>query len=158
MTLERRIARAERVLKMFVRSGRKYRRQFREDVQMLIHMQMRDNDEWRARHRAMDEKINILINAQIATDEQMKRTEEQMKRTDEQIKRTDEQIKRTDERIEALTARQPKIDELLDQIAASQAKTEQTLDRVAANQAKTEESLDRFLNGLSKGRNGNSSD
>ena len=151
MTLERRIARAERVLKMFVRSGRKYRRQFREDVQMLIHMQMRDNDEWRARHRAMDEKINILINAQIATDEQMKRT-------DEQMKRTDEQIKRTDERIEALTARQPKIDELLDQIAASQAKTEQTLDRVAANQAKTEESLDRFLNGLSKGRNGNSLD
>jgi septal ring factor EnvC (AmiA/AmiB activator) len=137
MTLERRIARAERVLKMFVRSGRKYRRQFRENVQMLIHMQMRDNDEWRARHRAMDEKINILINAQIATDEQMKRTDEQMKRTDEQIKRTDEQI-------EALTARQ--------------AKTDETLDRLAVSQAKTDQTLERFINSLSKGRNGNSSD
>jgi chromosome segregation ATPase len=151
MTLERRIARAERVLKMFVRSGRKYRRQFRENVQMLIHMQMRDNDEWRARHRAMDEKINILINAQIATDEQMKRTDEQMKRTDEQIKRTDEQI-------EALTARQAKTDESLDRSAASQAKTDETLDRLAVSQAKTDQTLERFINSLSKGRNGNSSD
>jgi hypothetical protein len=137
MTLERRIARAERVLKMFVRSGRKYRRQFRENVQMLIHMQMRDNDEWRARHRAMDEKINILINAQIATDEQMKRTDEQ---------------------IEALTARQAKTDESLDRSAASQAKTDETLDRLAVSQAKTDQTLERFINSLSKGRNGNSSD
>lgn len=123
MTLEQRIARAERVLKMFVRRGRGYRKQFREDIEILIHTQMRDNDEWRARHRAMDEKINILINAQIATEDQ---------------------IKKTDQQIEALTA--------------SQAKTEQALDHLAVSQAKTEQALERFLNGLSKGRNGNSSD
>lgn len=103
------------------RSG--YRKQFREDIEILIHTQMRDNDEWRARHRAMDEKINILINAQIATEDQ---------------------IKKTDQQIEALTA--------------SQAKTEQALDHLAVSQAKTEQALERFLNGLSKGRNGNSSD
>lgn len=108
-TLEQRIAQAERLLKVFVRRGRKYRTEFREQIEILIHTQMRDNDEWRARHRAMDEKINILINAQIATDEQ---------------------LKRTDQQIEALTA----------------------------SHAKTEEALERFLNGLSKGRNGNSSD
>ena len=133
-TLEQRIARAERMLKMFVRSGRKYRKQFRENVEILIHMQMRDNEEWRARQRVQDEKLNILINAQIATDDQMKRT---------------------DERIEAFQA---KTDQTLDRLAASQAKTDQTLDRLAASQAKTDEALERFLDGLSKGRNGNSSD
>ena len=123
MTPERRIARAERVLKMLARSGRKYRKEFREQINILIHTQLRDNEEWRVRHRAMDEKIIILINAQIATDEQ---------------------IKKTDEQIEALTA--------------SQAKTEEALDRLAASQAKTDKALERFINGLSKGRNGNSSE
>ena len=85
------------------------RKDFRKKIAILIDAQMRDNEEWRARHRAIDEQIKILINAQIATDEQ---------------------IKKTDEQIEALTARQ----------------------------AKTDEALERFLNGLSKGRNGNSSD
>jgi hypothetical protein len=89
VTLEQRMARAERMLKMFVRRGRKYRKEFRENV-------------------------NILINAQIATEEQ--------------LKRTDEQIKRTDEQIEALVA----------------------------SQAKTDEALRCFIEGLSKGRNGNS--
>ena len=130
MTPERRIARAERVLKMLARSGRKYRKEFREQINILIHTQLRDNEEWRVRHRAMDEKITILINAQIATDEQ--------------IKKTDEQIKKTDKQIEALTA--------------SQAKTEEALDRLAASQAKTDKALERFINGLSKGRNGNSSE
>ena len=73
-TLEQRIARAERVLKMFGRKGRKYRTEFRESV-------------------------NILVNAQIATEDQ--------------LKRTGEQIKRTDEQLEALTASQAKTDEAL---------------------------------------------
>ena len=103
MTLEQRMARAERILKMFVTTGRNYRKEFRE-------------------------KVEILINAQIATEDQ--------------IKRTDEQIKKNSEQIEALTA--------------SQAKTEQALDRLAASQARTEDTLDRFLKGLSKGRNGSS--
>src|SRR5688500_20255243 len=85
MTLEQRIARAERMLKMFVRRGRKYRTEFRDSVNILIAMQMKDNKEWRARKREMDERIKILINAQIATEEQIKSTDEQIKKTDEQI-------------------------------------------------------------------------
>ena|SRR5688500_7071123 len=108
MTPERRIARAERVLKMLARSGRKYRKEFREQINILIHTQTRDNEEWRARHRAMDEKITILINAQIATDEQLKKTNHQ---------------------IEALTASQAKTDEALDRLASSQAKTDEALKR-----------------------------
>ena len=126
MTFERRLARAERVLKMFLRRGRQYRNEFR------------------ARHGDTDEKIDILINCQIDTNEQLRRTDEQLKKTDEQLRRTDEQIKKTDEQIAAL--------------AAGQAKTEKTMERLAASQAKTEASLDRFINSLAKGRNGNSSD
>ena len=104
-TLEQRIAQAERILKMFVIKGRKYRKEFRESV-------------------------NILINAQIATEDQ--------------LKRTGEQIKRTDEQLGALTA--------------SQVRTDEAIGRLTASQAKTEASLDRFINSLAKGRNGNSSD
>ena len=132
MTFERRMKRAEWMLKVFARKGRQYRNQFRKDIDMLIHMQMRDNEEWRARHRAIDEKIDILINAQIATEDQ---------------------LKRTDERIEAFAA---KTDQTLDRLAASQAKTDEALDRLTANQAKTDEALRRFINSLSKKRNGNS--
>jgi hypothetical protein len=109
VALEWRMKRAERMLKMFARQGRKYRSEFR------------------SRHREMEEKIDILINTQIDTNEQ--------------LKRTDEQIQRTGEQIEALAA-----------------KTEQAVDRLAAGQVKTDKALERFLNGLSKGRNGNSSD
>lgn len=104
MTLEQRIARAERVLKMFLRRGRKYRKEFRESV-------------------------NIVINAQIATEDQLKRTGQQIKETGQQIKETGEQIKKTGEQIEALTA----------------------------SQARTDEALRRFIDSVRKGQNGNSS-
>ena len=132
-TLEQRIARAERVLKMFARAGRKYRTEFREKVNILIAMQMKDNQEWRARKREMDEKIEILINSQIFT-------EEQRKDAYERIKETDEQLKNTDQRVEALNT----------EISAA-------LDRLAASQAKTDEALERFLDGRSEDGNGKSS-
>lgn len=92
MTLEKRMQRAERMLIMFANSGRRYRAEFR------------------AEHREMNEKINILINAQIATDEQIKKTDEQIKRTDEQIEKL---TARTNQQIEKLTANQAKTDEAL---------------------------------------------
>ena len=114
MTPEQRIDRAERMLILFVKAGR------------------RGRSEWRKESSDQAEKIDSLINAQIAT-------EDQLKRTDEQIKRTDEQIKKTGEQIAAFTAR-----------------TDVALDRLAASQAKTEETLQRFINSLNKSRNGNS--
>ena len=105
LTLEQRIARAERILKMFVRKGRKHRTDFREKVEILIAMQMKDYEEWRARQRAMDEKINILINVQTATDEQLKSTDERMKETDEQIKALHAEIFAALDRLDRLSAR-----------------------------------------------------
>jgi hypothetical protein len=90
MTLEQRIDRAERMLILFVKAGR------------------RNRSEWRKESRQQGEKIDILINAQIATEDQ--------------LKRTDEQIKKTDEQIEALTASQAKTDEALRHLIISLSK------------------------------------
>ena len=128
LTLEQRIARAERVLKMFVRKGRNYRKEFREKIEILLAMQMKDYEEWLARQRALDEKINILISAQMGTDERLKSTDERMRETDEKIK--------------ALNA---EIFAALDR-----------LDRLSASQAITEETLDRFFKDYLKDRNGTS--
>jgi hypothetical protein len=75
--------RAENVLKMFLRRGRKYRNEFRENFKMLV-------------------------NAQIATEDQ---------------------IKRTDQQIEALAVSQAKTEQALDRLTASQAKTDEALRR-----------------------------
>ena len=92
--MEQRIARAERVLKMFVRAGRKYRTDFRENVEILIAMQMKDNEEYRARQREIDERIQILINTQIATDEQLTRTEKAIETLGARQAKTDEALER----------------------------------------------------------------
>ena len=81
MTPEQRLDRAERMLLLLVNAGRRTRTQ------------------WRAEHREMDEKINIIINTQIETGEL--------------LKITDEQLKRNDEQIESLIASQAKTDEAL---------------------------------------------
>jgi hypothetical protein len=80
VTFERRMKRAETLLKIFLRRGRKYRNEFRENFEMLV-------------------------NAQIATEDQ--------------IKRTDEQI--------AAFAVETK--QALDRLAAGQAKTDEALRR-----------------------------
>lgn len=80
MTLERRMKRAENVLKMFLRRGRKYRNEFRENFKMLV-------------------------NAQIATEDQ---------------------IRRTDQQIEAFAV---ETKQALDRLAAGQAKTDEALRR-----------------------------
>ena len=54
MTPDQRLDRTERILTLFVRAGRRAR------------------SEWREQSRAQDEKINILIQTQIETTEQIK--------------------------------------------------------------------------------------
>lgn len=89
MTPEQRLDRAERMLTLFV-IGR------------------RSRSAWRKESRGQEDKINILINAQIATEDQ---------------------LKRTDEQIQSLIASQAKTDESVNRLAASQAKTDEALRR-----------------------------
>jgi hypothetical protein len=72
MTPEQRLDRAERILKLMIKAGGRARREWREKVNILIDVQIRDAEEWRARSRAHDEKINILIDSQMETSEAVK--------------------------------------------------------------------------------------
>ena len=60
MTPEQRLDRVERTLVLFANAGR------------------RSRSEWRVRSREQDEKINILIQAQMETTEQINKTTEQI--------------------------------------------------------------------------------
>lgn len=119
MTPEQRLKRVERVLGHFANEGRR----------------------WRVRRREQDEKINILIQCQRETTEQINKTNKQLKKTDEQQKKTDEQIKK-------FTA----------EVAASHAIHEKEMAELRRSQKLTDKALRTFIDSMRKGRNGNSSD
>lgn len=95
---EQRIERAERMILILTRAGRRARSEWGGKVNMLINAQI----ETEAQIKAQGEKVNILINAQIETEAHIK--------------------------------------------------------GLAAAQARTDQALRTFINSLSKGRNGESSD
>ena len=69
MTLERRMKRAENVLKMFLRRGRKYRKEFRESFEMLVNAQIATEDQI----KRTDQQIEALAVSQAKTDEALRR-------------------------------------------------------------------------------------
>ena len=162
MTLEQRIARAERLLKMFLRRGRKYRNEFRESFKMLVNAQIATEDQI----KRTDKQIEALGVSQAKTEQTLDRLAATQAlshaRLDETLDRLAASQAKTEQTLDRLAATQAsshaRLDETLDRLAASQAKTEQTLDRLAASQAKTDETLDRFIKNLGKDRNGNFSD
>jgi dsDNA-specific endonuclease/ATPase MutS2 len=87
MTPDQRLDRVERILGLFVRSGRQVR------------------GEWRQQAREQNEKINILIQTQMETEEIMKRsrteTEEILKRLALSQADLTESQKRTDKALRA---------------------------------------------------------
>lgn len=72
MTPEQRLDRTERILRLMIRSGRRSRSEWGERVNILIGMHERNGAEWRAESQATNEKINMLIQAQTETTEQIK--------------------------------------------------------------------------------------
>ena len=84
MTSEQRLDRLERIAKLFVAAGLRARRNMRD----------------------MDEKINILIDAQIRNEEQFARSDERFGKSDERFARSDERFARfevrTDQTLKAL--------------------------------------------------------
>ena len=86
MTPEQRFDRAERILVMMAKAGRRARHEWREQsreqsekINVLISTQIRNEEEWRAESHATNEKINLLIDAQIKTSEQIDRTEKTLR-------------------------------------------------------------------------------
>ncbi|HLM24778.1 MAG TPA: hypothetical protein VK274_06945 [Pyrinomonadaceae bacterium] len=72
MTPEQRLDRVERVLGMMATSGRKARSEFRQNINILINMHIQNEEQRRAQSDALNEKINILIDTQRETTEQIK--------------------------------------------------------------------------------------
>ena len=103
MTTDQRLDRIERILTLFANAGRRERRRVRE----------------------ADEKINILINAQIKNEDGLRKfreeTDRRIQETDRQIQETNRQMRegfrelrdlfwKTDERINRLDEAQKRID------------------------------------------------
>ena len=92
MTTDQRLDRIERILVLYFNSGRRERRRVRE----------------------MDEKINILINAQIKNEDGFRELRDQMRetfreirdlfwKTDERLNRLDDAQKRSDRKLNELS-------------------------------------------------------
>ncbi len=123
MTPEQRLDRAERIVFLLAKAGYRARR------------------EWREQSRVQDEKINILLDAQIRHEASVNR------------------------QFEIVAAAQAKTEEEIKKTAVAQAKTEEEMKRTAAAQAKTEEEVRKtqeavrnFINSQREGRNGKSSE
>ena len=84
MTSEQRLDRLERIAKLFVAAGLRARRNMRD----------------------MDEKINILIDAQIRNEERFAKSDERFAKSDERFAKSDERFARfevrTDQTLKAL--------------------------------------------------------
>lgn len=119
MTPEQRLDRVERILILFVNAGRKTRGQ------------------WHTRSREQDDKINILIQSQMETTEQIK---SMAARHAKDIVELREAQMETTEQIKAMGARHDK-----DMVELREA------------QKLTDKALRAFINSLHKGRNGESS-
>jgi len=102
MTTDQRLDRIERILILHFNSGRRERRRVRE----------------------MDEKINILINAQIKNEDGFRELREQSRETNRQIQEMRETFReirdlffKTDERINRLDEAQKRTDRKLNELS-----------------------------------------
>jgi len=116
MTPEQRLDRLERIAKLFVRAGLRARKSIRKQ-----HENLREHQE---SVRGQDEKINILINMQIKSEElfsqrfakneeRFAKNEERFSRNEERFARNEDRFARTEQAIERLVAAQTRTDEKL---------------------------------------------
>jgi len=85
MTPEQRLDRVERVLGRMALAGRKYRSEFRQNINMLISTHMQNEEHWRAQSDELNEKINILIHAQMETTQQINKLTKSQIQTDQTL-------------------------------------------------------------------------
>jgi predicted nuclease with TOPRIM domain len=106
MTPELRLDRLERLARLFVRAGIRYRRDLRE----------------------LGDKLNIMVNMQIKNDERFARNQERFARNEERFarreERNEERFARNEARLVALSER---TDRRFLQLADSQAQTDRSL-------------------------------
>jgi archaellum component FlaC len=136
MTPEQRLDRVERILGYFVREGRR----------------------WRVRKREQDEKINILIQFQMETTDQINKTSELINKTAERVDKVTEQVNKTAEHVDKVTEHVDKVTKQVNKLAAGHAIHEKEMADLRRSQKLTDKALRSFIDSLRKGRNGSSSD
>lgn len=82
MTLEQRVRRAERMLVMMANSGRRARSEWGYKINSLIHAQMANE----AAAQEQNERIDILIQSQMETSEQIRGLAAGQAKTDEALR------------------------------------------------------------------------
>ena len=131
MTHEQRLDRLERIAKLFVKAGVRAR----------------------ANMRRLDEKIGILIDAQIKTEDQMKEMVQAQKRNDERFAKYDERFAKFDERFAKNDERFAKMDERFAKFDERFAKSDE---RFAKFESRTDKTLEILMEIMRELRNGDS--
>jgi hypothetical protein len=131
MTPEAKLDRLERITKLIIRAGVRYRRDLRE----------------------LGDKLNIIVNAQMKSDERFARNEAAFQsRSSEYEKR----FNRNEERLAKLAEKTDQaFVELARSQAESQARTDRSLANLAESQARTDSNLDELITIVRSGGNGN---
>jgi hypothetical protein len=96
VTPEQRLDRLERIAKLFVRAGLRARRNMRE----------------------LDEKINMLVDAQIKAEDRLKKFDERSAKSDERFAKFEEWSAKSDERFAKFDERFKELGERTDQTLA----------------------------------------
>jgi hypothetical protein len=117
MTPEQRLDRLERIAKLLVRAGMRARRE-------------------------MNEKINILLDAQIRNDERFAKTDERFAKTDEKFARLAETSALADE----------KFAQIMKQLAEKSAETDDKFARLVEAQTHSDRKLDALIDVIRKER------
>lgn len=131
MTHEQRLDRLERIAKLFVKAGVRAR----------------------ANMRRLDEKIGILIDAQIKTEDQMKQMVEAQRRNDERFAKNDERFAKNDERFARMDERFAKSDERFAKFDERFVKSDE---RFAKFESQTDQTLKILMEIMRELRNGDS--
>jgi len=131
MTHEQRLDRLERIARLMVRAGLRARREMRQQ----------------------DDKITIMIDAQIKNEDRFaKLTQVNESRFAELV----ESQKQHDEKIAIIIDAQAKNEDRFAELAESQKNTDRILAELAESQKNTDRRLDALIDIVQKGRNGKS--
>ena len=141
MTPEQRLDRLERIAKLFVRAGVRYRRDLRE----------------------LGDKLNIMVNIQMQNNERFTRNEAMFQfrsaEYEKKFNRNEERLaklaEKTDQKFVELAESQAHTDRSLADLAESQAHTDRSLADLAESQTRTDRNLAELIKIVRRGRNGN---
>jgi len=139
MTPEDRLDRIERIAKLFVKAGRRARRNMWEQdekINILINLHIQ-NEEMFAKNETRfakhDENIKILIEFQKQNEERFRQNEERFRQNEERFRQNEERFRRNEERF---------------------ARTDERFVDLAESQADSDRRLNSLIEIIRDGRNG----